>query len=55
MAKYQINIQGRIENITPNKIRQLMKDNPKSQIRVSIMSNMPLKLHNEIAEHNKKI
>ena len=55
MAKYTIQAKGVIKTLSTNKIRQFMLDNPKAEIGVQPLSNMPVSLHNAIAEHNKKL
>lgn len=43
-----------IEKLSAQKIRSLIKSDIKSTIETRPFENMPLKLHNEIAEHGKK-
>lgn len=55
MAKYTIKAGGKIMTLSSQKIKQYLKDNPKHEVGTNPFGNMPVSLHNLIAEHNSKV
>lgn len=52
---YIIKAEDKIYRLSSQGIRKFMKENQDVLIMSKPMDNMPVKLHNEIAEHNSKI